>query len=205
MSDSERKKSKHGGRSRSYKSSLFVRNLNTSMKPDDVKKIFNKYAEVKDVYLPLDYKTREPRGFGFIEFFNQEDAKKALEETNGLEVEGEKLSVMIAKEGRKTPSEMRHRDRRRSHSRDRRRRHRRSPSSSRSSRSNSRSKKKEHRKKKHRRSSSRSSSGSRRSRSSSENAGKKSSKAHNKKKSEDRSKNRSDSDSRSRSDSRSKS
>lgn len=195
----ERKKSRHSSSRRSYKSSLFVRNLNPKLKPDELKKVFGKYAEVKDVYLPIDYKTKEQRGFGFIEFFNQEDARDALDKTNGMELEGNRISVMIAKEGRKTPSEMRTRDRRsrRSRSGGRRKKHRRS-SSSRSSRSDSRSKKRSSRKKRDRKSSSRSSSASKKSRSRSSSAdGHKKSSKNNTKKSSSRSKDKEDHDKRS--------
>jgi len=34
--------------------------------------IFLRYAEVKDVYLPKDYRSGKPRGFGFVEFFSRE-------------------------------------------------------------------------------------------------------------------------------------
>ena len=31
-----------------------------------------RYAEVKDIYLPTDHNTGDFRGFGFVEFYNQE-------------------------------------------------------------------------------------------------------------------------------------
>ena len=30
--------------------------------------VFSKFGEVKDVYIPRDHYTREPRGFAFVEF-----------------------------------------------------------------------------------------------------------------------------------------
>ena len=35
---------------------------------DDLRKIFGKYGEISDVYIPLDYYTKEPRGFSYIQY-----------------------------------------------------------------------------------------------------------------------------------------
>ena len=111
-------------RSRSPKgpTSLLVRNLvgprqDYKVSGDELKAYYAEIGEVRDVYLPRDYCTNRPRGFGFVEFQNQADAKKALETTDGVEVLGSTVKVVFAREGRKTvlltqPNEMRSRDRR---------------------------------------------------------------------------------------------
>ncbi|KAG9399427.1 Golgi SNAP receptor complex member 1, partial [Aphanomyces cochlioides] len=48
--------------------SLLVRNLNKSSNADDIKELFARYGEVRDVYTPLDFYTKESRGFAFVEF-----------------------------------------------------------------------------------------------------------------------------------------
>ncbi|PWZ12747.1 ABC transporter G family member 39 [Zea mays] len=45
--------------------------------PDDLRRPFGKFGPIKDIYLPKDYYTREPRGFGFIQYFDPEDASDA--------------------------------------------------------------------------------------------------------------------------------
>ena len=35
---------------------------------DDLREMFTKYGPVRDVYIPLDYYTREPRGFAYVEY-----------------------------------------------------------------------------------------------------------------------------------------
>jgi len=35
---------------------------------DELKSIFGKYGVVSDVYIPLDYYTRRPRGFAYIQY-----------------------------------------------------------------------------------------------------------------------------------------
>jgi RNA recognition motif-containing protein len=68
---------------------------------DEVKEFFSRFGEVRDVYLPVDYYTRKARGFGFVEFLKYEDAKTALERTDNVEVLGNVVKVVFAREGRK--------------------------------------------------------------------------------------------------------
>ncbi|EKX74066.1 serine/arginine rich splicing factor, putative [Theileria equi strain WA] len=129
MSDHQRR----GGKRRI---SLLVKNLKYETSPDKVRSLFSRYGEIRDVYLPLDYYTKKPRGFGFVEFYKEEDADEALRGMDGEEIDGNKVEVFPAKHGRSDPREMRHRESRRrdrSYSRGRQRR-RRSYSRSRSRR-----------------------------------------------------------------------
>lgn len=89
--------------------SLLVRQLVPSrqpfkVKPEEVKQHFEQFGPVKDVYLPMDYYTKRPRGFGFVEFESEKDAREALERTDGQEVLGATLKVVMAREGRKAVS-----------------------------------------------------------------------------------------------------
>uniref|UniRef100_A0A8C9GRT9 RRM domain-containing protein n=1 Tax=Piliocolobus tephrosceles TaxID=591936 RepID=A0A8C9GRT9_9PRIM len=68
-----------------------------------VREKFKKYGAIKDVYLPIDYYTKEPKGFGFVEFYNPSDAEQALKEMNGLELDGNKIDVFVAQRGRSNP------------------------------------------------------------------------------------------------------
>lgn len=99
--------------------SLLVRNLKYETSPEKLKQVFSKFGEIRDVYLPLDYYTKKPRGFGFVEFFSQTDAEEAIREMFGYELDGNKIEVFVAKHGRSDPYQMRNRERRRYRSRDR--------------------------------------------------------------------------------------
>jgi RNA recognition motif-containing protein len=48
--------------------SLFVRNLNPATRFLFLKKKFEKYGEVRDVYIPRDFHTKEPRGFAYVQY-----------------------------------------------------------------------------------------------------------------------------------------
>ncbi|CAN8018991.1 unnamed protein product, partial [Ixodes persulcatus] len=116
-------------------SSLFVRNLPDGTRPEDLRSFFSKHGPLTDVYIPMDYHTRRPRGFGYVQYplylRDAEDAKYALDKARFC---GREIEIEFARGDRKTPTEMRGRqqgDRRRSgrsHRDDRGSRRSRSPS-----------------------------------------------------------------------------
>lgn len=52
-------------------------------------------------------KCRDPRGFGFIEFEDRDDAAEAKDQMDGNLLLGRELSVMFGEANRKKPTEMR--------------------------------------------------------------------------------------------------
>ncbi|XP_065198180.1 uncharacterized protein LOC135829716 isoform X2 [Sycon ciliatum] len=120
--------------------SLYVRNLSHNARNDDLRKVFEKYGPISDVYMPLDYYTHQPRGFAYVQFDDPRDADEALYGTQrGARLLGRELEVEFAKGDRKDPHQMRSKEGRfRSPDRRDRRRRRsysRSPSPRRRSRS----------------------------------------------------------------------
>lgn len=79
---------------------LFVGGIPYSMTSDQVQQLFSDEGKFKvvSVYLPVDrMNNNRPRGFGFVEFDNEADAKAAMEKFDGFEVEGRKLKVNEAR------------------------------------------------------------------------------------------------------------
>ncbi|CAG5091428.1 Oidioi.mRNA.OKI2018_I69.PAR.g13044.t1.cds [Oikopleura dioica] len=121
--------------------SLFVRNIADDIDREELEREFSRYGSIRDVYVPLDYYSKRPRGFAYIQFCDKLDAKDALEGMDGRKVCGRYIDVQYAKGDRKSPGTMRseerghsgsyHRRRSRSRSRSRRDRRRRSRSDSR--------------------------------------------------------------------------
>lgn len=87
--------------------SVLVRHLNYKTSPEEIKKIFGEFGEVTDVYLPLDYQTKRPRGFGFVQFKLSEDAQAACKGLDRTDLDGNQVEVVIAKQNRKSPGTMR--------------------------------------------------------------------------------------------------
>ncbi|KAG6396295.1 hypothetical protein SASPL_142443 [Salvia splendens] len=75
--------------------------------PEDLRVPFERFGPVKDVYLPKNYYTGEPRGFGFVKFRDPEDAADAKSHMDRTVIGGREIRIVFAEENRKTPQEMR--------------------------------------------------------------------------------------------------
>ncbi|XP_022766866.1 serine/arginine-rich SC35-like splicing factor SCL33 isoform X2 [Durio zibethinus] len=102
---------RYGGRGGDPPTSLLVRNLRHDCRPEDLRGPFGQFGRLKDIYLPRDYYTGEPRGFGFVQYLDPADAADAKYHMDGYVLLGRELTVVFAEENRKKPSEMRARER----------------------------------------------------------------------------------------------
>ncbi|XP_030486219.2 uncharacterized protein LOC115702901 isoform X2 [Cannabis sativa] len=71
---------------------LYVGNLHTSIKEEDLRQVFGAFGPVELVQLPLD-ETGLCKGFGFVQFGRLEDARNALSLNGQLEIGGRMLKV----------------------------------------------------------------------------------------------------------------
>lgn len=74
---------------------LFIRNLSYETEPHTLENLF---PEATDVYLPKDRDTGERRGFGFITFEDVSTAKQVMKKNDGMDVDGEYISLRFAEE-----------------------------------------------------------------------------------------------------------
>lgn len=86
--------------------SLLVRNLSVDITTQDLEQAFRRIGDVRDVYIPTDFHSRQPKGFAFVEYATQEQASEAKTEMNRFLIKGRHLEVLFAQEKRKTPVEM---------------------------------------------------------------------------------------------------
>ncbi|XP_023342635.1 serine/arginine-rich splicing factor 2 [Eurytemora carolleeae] len=77
--------------------SLKVDGLSHRTNLEDLESLFDKYGKVGDVYIPKDYRTKENRGFGFVRYFNKDDAEDAIDALDGRKFDGRELSVQYAR------------------------------------------------------------------------------------------------------------
>ena len=92
---------------RDESTSLLVRNIDARTSTDELRKVFEAFGEIRDIYTPLDHHSKKPRGFGFIEFREVADARKACEQLNGATVGESIIEVVVAQQRRKSPTTMR--------------------------------------------------------------------------------------------------
>ena len=76
---------------------IFVGNLSYSSTEDSIRALFEAQGEVASVRIITDRESGRPRGFGFVEMANDEEARAAIEALNGQDLEGRKLTVNEAR------------------------------------------------------------------------------------------------------------
>jgi RNA recognition motif-containing protein len=72
---------------------IYVGNLDYQLTEDNLKVVFQAYGDVESVRIITDRDTGRPKGFGFIEMPEKEEALKAIEALNGTELGGRKITV----------------------------------------------------------------------------------------------------------------
>lgn len=63
----------------------------------DLRDAFGQFGSVTDVYIASDRETGRPRGFAFVTFSTDTEAKLAVEKMNGADLGGRQLTVNEAK------------------------------------------------------------------------------------------------------------
>ncbi|XP_067657136.1 serine/arginine-rich splicing factor 10-like [Haliotis asinina] len=91
--------------------SLYIRNVPDATRPDELRSLFGKYGPISDVYVPVDYHTRRSRGFAYIQFEDARDADDALYHLDRTRFYGRELEIEFARGDRKTPNQMRNKER----------------------------------------------------------------------------------------------
>jgi len=76
---------------------LYVGNLSYGMTDDGLKDAFSKVGAVDSANIITDKMTGRSRGFGFVSMPNDDEALKAIDSMNGLDLDGRKLTVNEAK------------------------------------------------------------------------------------------------------------
>lgn len=100
---------------------LGVFGLSHMTRQRDLEEIYGKYGLVKEAVLVVDRRTNQSRGFGFVYFERQEEAERALKETNGMRLDGRYIRVDYSATTRPhSPTPGRYMGERRERSRDRR-------------------------------------------------------------------------------------
>ncbi len=82
---------------------IYVGNLSRSTTEETLKTAFEQFGQVDSVNIKYDRETRQPRGFGFVDMPNAEQAQAAMAGMNGRELDGRPLRVNEAREIERAP------------------------------------------------------------------------------------------------------
>lgn len=76
---------------------LYVGNLSYGTDQESLRSLFASHGEVVSAQVITDRDTGRSRGFGFVEYANDEDARTAIQALDGTEFEGRNLKVNEAR------------------------------------------------------------------------------------------------------------
>jgi RNA recognition motif-containing protein len=76
---------------------LYVGNLPYNTSEDDLRKLFTQYGTIESVAVITDRDTGRSKGFGFVEFPDENEARAAISGLSGQEFGGRALTVNEAR------------------------------------------------------------------------------------------------------------
>lgn len=95
------------------KKKLFLGNLSWDLSQDDIQELCAPFGDIVEVNLITDQRSGRSKGFAFVEYSTEEEAKAAMDELNEKEVDGRNMFVKYA-QPKKPRRDFRGRDNRRS-------------------------------------------------------------------------------------------
>ncbi len=78
-------------------SKLYVGSLAFSITDDQLKELFAGVGTVTSAQVIMDRDTNQSKGFGFVEMSSEEEAKEAIKQLNGKEIDGRAIVVNEAR------------------------------------------------------------------------------------------------------------
>ncbi|KAE8910712.1 hypothetical protein PF005_g9173 [Phytophthora fragariae] len=85
---------------RADKRALYVGGLDKQVTEQGLYTAFVPFGPIKGVQIPMEYSTQRSKGFGFVEFEDEADARAAIDNMDESELFGKTLRVSIAKPDR---------------------------------------------------------------------------------------------------------
>jgi RNA recognition motif-containing protein len=79
---------------------IYVGNLPYQLSEEELKDLFAQIGNVTSVRVVTDAMSGRSKGFGFVEMENEEQAKKAIDQLDGTEIQGRSIRVAPARPSR---------------------------------------------------------------------------------------------------------
>lgn len=84
--------------------SLKVDNITHRTSVSQLKRLFSRYGDLGDIYVPRYPDSNMTRGFAFVRYYRKRDAEEAMRKLDGERVDGRVLSIQMAKYARPSSS-----------------------------------------------------------------------------------------------------
>ncbi len=82
---------------------IYVGNLSRQVTEEGLKQLFEAFGQVKSCRIIKDKFSGDPKGFGFVDMDNQDEAQNAIKQLDGTEFEGNRLKVNEARPPQQRP------------------------------------------------------------------------------------------------------
>jgi len=82
---------------------IYVGNLPYKATEEELKDMFGSFGDVSSVRIITDHESGRSKGFAFVEMANDEQAKAAIEDLNGVEFIGRPITVNEARPRQERP------------------------------------------------------------------------------------------------------
>jgi RNA-binding proteins (RRM domain) len=82
---------------------LFIGSLAYTTTDDTLKAHFEQVGPVKSAHVITDRESGRSKGFGFVEFENDDDNQKAVDQLNGKDLDGRAINVSLARPREERP------------------------------------------------------------------------------------------------------
>jgi RNA recognition motif-containing protein len=76
---------------------IYVGNLPFNTTASELENVFGEYGQVDSAAVISDRETGRSRGFGFVEMSSDDEARRAIEELDGSQLDGRSLKVNEAR------------------------------------------------------------------------------------------------------------
>lgn len=83
---------------------LFVGSLSWGVNDDMLREFFEQCGTVDSAKVIVDRDTNRSKGFGFVEMSNDDEAKAAIDQLNGKELDGRAINVSEARPREERPA-----------------------------------------------------------------------------------------------------
>ena len=84
---------------------IYVGNLSYKVEESDLKQAFEEYGKVESVKIITDKYSGKSKGFAFVDMNNDKEAKEAIKELNGRELDNREIKVNEARPKRENSFE----------------------------------------------------------------------------------------------------